>query len=435
MKRILFFGPVLAAAILAGACGGDDKPPAKYPNGGGDGGTSTTDNGTNTTDNGTPTDTPIEHADLSEDAKSSYEKGYKLWSSGDLEGAKAAFKDATSKDSKSAPAFFALGCVLERLGDNLGAQSAYKSAIAAKADFEPAMGAYAINLARIGRGSDGDAFLVQQRTKFPQSARILTYLAEVKSLGKDSAGAQQTAGEALKIDPNLKEAMVVIARDHYRSGRMELAKYALRAILEGFGQGTPARDPENPEAHLLRGLIYRAAGDRGPAMKDFEAARQKRPDMVEALIQLGAMRLEAGNAQESQPVLELAIKFSPQNALAHMNLGDCYRLLTRYADAKKELDTALSLDSSLAAAHYDLGLMYLFAQNYPGMNATDQVAAALRELNTYKTMRGPKPVPGVNDDIDELISFGTQKQKDLQMAAGGGGGATPAAAPKDAGKG
>jgi tetratricopeptide (TPR) repeat protein len=432
MKRILFLAPVLAAALLVGACGGDDKPPAKYPTAGSDGGT--TDNGGGgTTDNGTPTDAPIEHADLSEDAKSSYEKGYKAWSSGDLEGAKAAFKDATNKDPKSAPAFFALGCVVERLGDNLGAQSAYKSALAAKADFEPAMGAYAINLARIGRGSDADAFLVQQKNKYPQSARILTYLAEVKSLAKDSAGAQQSAGEALKIDPNLKEAMVVIARDHYRSGRMELAKYALKAILEGFGMGTPARDPENPEAHLLRGLIYRAAGDRGPAMKDFEAARQKRPDMVEALIQLGAMRLEAGNAQESQSVLELAIKFAPQSALAHMNLGDCYRLLTRYTDAKKELDTALSLDSTLAAAHYDLGLMYLFAQSYPGMSAMDQVGAALRELNTYKTMRGPKPVPGVNDDIDELISFGTQKQKDLQMAAGGG--AAPAAGPKDAGKG
>ena len=430
MKRIALLGPIFAAAILAAACGGDDKPPSKFPTSGSDGGTSSPNN----TDTPTvPTDTPIEHADLSDEARSAYEKGYKAWMSGDLEGAKIAFKEATSKDSKSAPAFFSLGCVLERLGDNLGAQSAYKSAVAAKSDFEPAMGAYALNLARIGRGGDADAYLVGQRQKFPQSARIITYLAEVKSLAKDSAGAQQAAGEALKIDPNYKEAMVVIARDHHRAGRDELAKYALKAILEGFGMGTPARDPENAEAHLLRGLIFRAAGERGPAMKDFEAARNKRPDLVEALIQIGAMTLEAGNSQAAQGPLELAVKFAPQSAIAHMNLGDCYRLATRWADAKKELDTALSLDSSLAAAHYDIGLMYLFAPNYPGMTALDQVAAALRELNTYKTMRGPKPVAGVNDDIDELISFGTQKQKDLQMSTGGG---TPAAAPaKDAGKG
>ncbi|CAN5388671.1 hypothetical protein BH09MYX1_BH09MYX1_19900 [soil metagenome] len=431
MKRIAFLGPFLAAAILAAACGGDDKPPAKFPNAGSDGGTANVDT---PPDNGTPTDTPVEHADVSEEAKASYDKGYKAWMSGDLEGAKTAFKEATTKDPKSAPAFFSLGCVLERLGDNLGAQSAYKSAVAAKSDFEPAMGAYALNLARIGRGSDADAYLVGQRTKFPQSARIITYLAEVKSLAKDSAGAQQLAGEALKIDPSFKEAMVVIARDHHRSGRDELAKYALTAILDGFGMGTPARDPDNAEAHLLRGLIFRAAGDRGPAMKDFEAARQKRPDLVEALIQIGAMALEAGNADAARPVLELAIKFAPQSAVAHMNLGDCYRLATQYVNAKKELDTALSLDSSLAAAHYDIGLMYLFAPSYPGTSAADQVTAALRELNTYKTMRGPKAPPGVNDDIDELISFGIQKQKD-QAITNGGGGTTPAAPVKDAGKG
>ena len=31
-------------------------------------------------------------------------------------------------------------------------------------------------------------------------------------------------------------------------------------------------------------------------MTDFQAARAKRPDLVEATIQLGAMKLEAGNA-------------------------------------------------------------------------------------------------------------------------------------------
>ena len=434
MKRVLLLSPLVAAAIVFAACGGDDKPPVKYPSSESDGGSSTGD--PVTAGDGGPqvgvTEGPQEHADLAAEAKSAYDRGFKAWMSGDLEGAKAGFKEATTKDSKGAAAFYSLGCVLERLGDNQGAQSAYKSAVAAKSDYELAMGAYALNLAHTGHISDADTFLNDKRNKFPQSARIVTYLAEVKSLAKDSAGAQQLAGEALKIDPNFKDAMVVIARDHHRNGRDELAKYALRAILEGFGMGTPARDPENAEAHLLRGLIFRAAGERGPAMKDFEAAKNKRPDLVEASIQLGAMKLEAGNALEAQPLLESAVKFAPQSALAHMNLGDCYRLLTRYADAKKELDTSLSYDSSLAAAHYDMGLMYLFAPNFPGMSALDQVAAALRELNTYKTMRGPKPLPGVNDDIDELIAFGTQKQKDLQMSTGTP--ATPTAA-KDAGKG
>ena len=436
--RGLALGPLVAALVFAAACGGDDKPTVKYPTGAGDDGGVAT--GTNvSTDTGAQvgvTDGPTAHTDLQGAAKDAYDRGFKAWMNGDLPGAKTAFKEATEKDSKAAPAFYSLGCVLERLGDNAGAQQAYRQAYSAKSDYELAMGGYALNLARTGHGGEADTFLRDKKSKFPQSARIANYLAEVKSLAKDSAGAQQLAGEALRIDPNFKDAMVTIARDHHRAGRAELASYALRAILDGFGQGTPARDPDNAEAHLLRGLIERDAGLRIAALKDFEAARAKRPDLVEAAIQIGAMKLEAGNAQEAQPILESAARFAPQHPLAHLNLGDCYRLLTRYADAKKELDTALSLDSTLSAAHYDMGLMYLFAPSFPGMSASDQVAAALRELNTYRQMRGPKAPPGVSDDIDELITRATQKQKDMNMAAGGAASAAPAAsgAKPDAGK-
>lgn len=435
--RGLLLAPLLAAVLAAAACGGDDKPAVKYPTAAGDAGV---EQGTTVSnDTGAQvgvTDGPNAHTDLEGAAKDAYDRGFKAWMNGDLPGAKTAFKEATEKDSKAAPAYYSLGCVLERLGDNAGAQQAYRQAYSAKSDYELAMGGYALNLARTGHGGEADTFLQDKKNKFPQSARIANYLAEVKSLAKDSAGAQQLAGEALRIDPNFKDAMVTIARDHHRAGRAELASYALRAILDGFGQGTPARDPDNAEAHLLRGLIERDAGLRIAALKDFEAARAKRPDLVEAAIQIGAMKLEAGNAQEAQPILESAVRFAPQHPLAHLNLGDCYRLLTRYADAKKELDTALSLDSTLSAAHYDMGLMYLFAPSFPGMSAGDQVTAALRELNTYRQMRGPKAPPGVSDDIDELITRATQKQKDMNMAAAPPASAAPAAsgAKADAGK-
>ena len=49
------------------------------------------------------------------------------------------------------------------------------------------------------------------------------------------------------------------------------------AILEGFGDSTPARDKDNPEARLLRGVISKENGRRAAAMTDFDAARTKRP--------------------------------------------------------------------------------------------------------------------------------------------------------------
>ncbi len=401
------------------ACGGDDSKNPKYP--AKDGGETATSDTNVTVGEGDAaavvgvSDTSTQ--DLSGGSKSAYDDGFKAWMSGDLQTAKTKFREVTTSDPKASAAFYSLGCVLERLGDNAGAQTAYRQAFTAKSDNEIAMGAYALNLAHTGHQGDADTFLSDKHQRNPKSARLETYLAEVKSLAKDSTSAQQLAQDALRIDPNFKDAMIVIARDHYRAGRIDLAKYALTAVLEGFGQASPARDPGNAEALLLRGIIAREQGLRIAAMKDFDLARQKRPDLVEATIQVAAMKLEAGNASEAQPLLESAVKYAPQSAIAHMNLGDCYRLAARWADAKRELDQSLALDSTLLGAHYAMGLMYLNAPNYPGMDAKAQVAAALRELNTYKNMRGAKAPPGTSDDIDDLIARATDKQNQMNMPA------------------
>lgn len=368
-------------------------------------------------------------------AKDSYDKGWNAWLTGDLQTAKASFTDAASKAPTNPAPQLSLGSVLERLGDTAGAQQAYRASFTAKTDYEPALCSYALSLAHGGHGGEADTFLTDKKAKMPQSARVAACLAEVKSLAKDSGTAQQLAQDALRINPDYKAAMVVIARDHYRAGRIELAKYALQAILDGFGDSSPPRDKDNAEAHLLRGIIEREQGQRIAAMKDFEAAKAKRPDLVEAQIQAGAMRLEAGNVAEALPMLETAVKFAPKSAIAHLNLGDAYRLSGRTDEAKKEFDTSLSLDSTLAAAHYNMGLMYLFSPNIAGMSADQQVTTAIREFETYKSMKGGK---GTGDDTEELLSRARAKQAELKQTASAaagaaGSGAKPAAAAADAG--
>ena len=321
-----------AFATAGVGCGGEDKK-VEYPK-------STVDGGV--VDQGTPvsTDTgqqvgvtggPDAHSDLTGSAKSAYDKGFQAWMRGDLQGAKAGFQEAASNDSKSAAPHYSLGCVYDRLGEYSSAQTEYRKALDLKPDYELAMGGYAMSLATSGHAGEADTNLTAQRAKMPNSARVATYLAEIKSMENDSGSAQQIAQDALRLDPDFKDAMVTIARDHYRARRMELAKYAIQAILDGFGDVSPPRDPTNAEAHLLRGLIYKETGFRQGAFKDFEAAVAKRPDMVEALIQLGVMKLEAGNSAEAVPLLEAATKFGPKSSLAHLNLGDGYRLAGRPA--------------------------------------------------------------------------------------------------------
>lgn len=364
---------------------------------------------------------------LAGDAKAAYEQGWQAWLNGDLPNAKKYFLEAQSKDSKSPSPPYSLGVVMERLGDVSGAQQSYRSAFTNSPEHEVSMCAYALSLASAGHAGEADTFLADKRNKRQNSPRLTACHAELKSLAKDHGSAQQLAQDALRMDPDFKDAMVTIARDHYRARKLQLANYALSAVLEGFGESAPPRDKENAEAHLIRGLILREGGSRAVALQDFEAAVKRRPDLVEALVNLGSMRLEAGNANEAMPVLESATRFAPNNAIAHLNLGDSYRLLGRYADAKKEFDLALSRDSSLAAAHYDLGLMYLTAPTVPGNTADSQVSTAIKELETYRTMRGPKALPGVQDDIDDLIARAKAKQAELKQVPAAG--AAPAGAP------
>lgn len=409
----------VGAAFVAPACGGDK--PVNYPSPEAGAGAVVTDNqgGQVGVIDGAGT------SGLEGSAKSAYDAGWQAWLKGDLATAKKQFQEAASLAPKSPSPPYSLGVVEEHLGNLSGAQQSYRTAFSNDPEHELSMCAYALSLANGKSPGEADTFLTDKRAKKDKSPRLTACAAEVKSIQKDHATAQQLGQDALRMDPNFKDAMVTLARDHYRARKMDLAKYALQAVLEGFGDATPARDKDNAEAHLLRGLIMREEGKRIVALKDFEDATKRRPDLVEALVNLGSMRLEAGNANEALAPLESATRFAPNNALAHLNLGDNYRLLQRYPEAKAEFDKALSLDSSLAAAHYDIGLMYLTAQSIPGTSADQQVSTAIKELETYKTMRGAKAPPGVNDEIDDLLNRAKAKQAELKntVAAPAGGAA------------
>lgn len=403
-----------AAAIALSGCGGAEPPPPK---------TAPSPEVAAAPAASTPAEVahlsagPPAGADLSGDAKAAYDRGFQAWTSGDLKSAKAAFGDAVSRAPNSGAARYSLGCVLERLGDTSGALDAFRAGSLAKPRSEPAVGGYAVLLARSGRGPEAEQFLVGERAKDPQSVALIVDLAEVKSLEGDSAGCQQLAQQALAKQPDFKDAMVVIARDYYRSHRWDLARYALGAILDGAGDGSiPPRDAGNPQALLLRALIERESGQRKQAIADFERAIAQRSDLFEAYANLGEMKLEAGNATEAESPLEKAVRYSPNMAVAHLDLGDCYRLLGQSAEAKREFDTALGMDSTLAGAHYDLGLLYLFSPSVPGVGGPeDQITRAIAELQNYKSMRGAKALKGQGDDVDELLSTAKRKQSELQL--------------------
>jgi tetratricopeptide (TPR) repeat protein len=351
---------------------------------------------------------------MNSSAQGYYAKALQAFATGDLKNARDGFTQATQADSRAHQAYYSLGVVQERLRDP-AAPASYRQAITLVSDYEPAIIALAMYQARKGQTSDAERLLTEKKGQMPKSAAVIATLAEVKSLQKDTGSAQRLAQEALKINPDYRPAMVIIARDHYRNRRLDLALYALQAILDGFEpiQDNPPRDKDNPEALMLRGLIFREQGQRAQAMAQFKEAVQKRPDLVDARVAYATYLLEAGNAQEALPILEGAVKFDNDNIAAHLDLGDAYRLVGRYPDAKREFEWVVGKDSTLPQVHYDLGLLYLFAPNIPGMTAQQQVTNAQNELKRYQELhkKGDE-----KDDSDELLQRAKLKQGELDAA-------------------
>lgn len=345
-------------------------------------------------------------------AAQAYTAGMTAFQNQDLAGARAQFIKASEADPKAFQAFYSLGVVRERLGDTSGALSSYRRATSIVPDYEPAIAAYAVLLARSGKTDEAVEYLNARLAAMPRSAAVAGALAEVKSVQGDSGAAQRFAQEALKKNPDYRPAMVTIARDHYRARRLDLALYALRGILDGYGTENPPRDKNNAEARLIRGLIFKEQGLRGPAMDELKRAMEIRPDLVEARVHLATYLLESGNAVEATPLLEGALRYQNDHVMAHLNLGDAYRLLGKTAEAKRELEWVAVKDPALYQVHYNLGLLYLFSDNVPGVSAMQATDRAIAEFEQYKKLR-PRQA-GSNDDTDELITRAKTKKGLLQ---------------------
>lgn len=348
---------------------------------------------------------------MNETALLAYVQGLQAFGYGDLAGAKAAFSRALESDPKAYQAHYSLGVVNERLDDPSAALASYRDSLTIVADYEPAIVAHALLQAHRGKWSEAEAFLEARRINMPNSALVLAALAEIKSLSRDTASAQRLAQEALKKDPGCAPAMVTIARDHYRNRRIDLALYALRAILDGFGDHDPPRDRDNGEALYLRALIFREEGQRAAAIDALKRVVTLRPDLVDARVALAQYYLEAGNASEALPILEGAVRYRAEDIGARLAIGDCYRLLGRINEAKAQLDWVLQRDPSLAQANYNLALLYLFSPAIAGMDAKSQTTAAIAEIEKYQKKRGPS---ASGDDSTDLLNRARQRLADIE---------------------
>lgn len=215
-----------------------------------------------------------------------------------------------------------------------------------------------------------------------QAALGRAYLSSF-TLSKDVAlagRAQDAAERAVRLDPDLPEAQITVARVLRATGRPADALPILRKIL--------AKDPGSVEAVATLAAALHAAGDSTGAEatwkhlvemrptswsshKDLagfffrenryaEAAREYRraidlnPGVYGLHYSLGAVRIRQGRFDDAIGSLKKSIEIKP-SSLAYSNLGDCQYLLGDFPDASRSFEKAVALTPGDYRTHVYLG--------------------------------------------------------------------------------
>ncbi|TWB20836.1 hypothetical protein FBZ89_106240 [Nitrospirillum amazonense] len=182
----------------------------------------------------------------------------------------------------------------------------------------------------------------------------------------ERGGDAPPTGEAAGDDPSLAAAASLLA-----AGRADAAWVLCRPAL--------AAGARTPGWLALAGRVLLAL-DRPAAAEPVLAlaAATARPDEAAdlGLFTLWGVALRRlGRVPQAEPVLRMALRLSPRDALCHSNLAAVLRALDRLAEAEDAARAALTLDPGLINGHVNLASI-LLAQGRPSL----ALAASRRAL-------------------------------------------------------
>ena len=215
-----------------------------------------------------------------------------------------------------------------------------------------------------------------------QAALGRAYLA-LFNLSKDAAiveQAREAAERAVRLDPDLPEAQITVARTLRATGRPADAVPILRKLLE--------RDPGNADAVASLAAALEGAGDSAgadatwkhlvdmrptgwsshkdlagflfrqsryaEAAQEYQRAIELNPSVYGLYYSLGAVQVRQGLLDDAIRSLKKSIEIKP-SSLAWSNLGTCQYLLGHFPEATASFEKALALTPGDYRLHVYLG--------------------------------------------------------------------------------
>ncbi len=184
------------------------------------------------------------------------------------------------------------------------------------------------------------------------------------------------AKAALKKSEKYTPAMEILARAYFHLGKYEFANGICKTAID--------LNPQAGKCYNIKGFISLKRKNDPDAIKAFKKATEVEPRLGAAWLNLSAQYLKVKNYPEALPAAKKAAELMPQRAEAHLNYGAALRGTKKNNEALVEFTKALKLRANYGAALFNLGILYLDAETFAGMDKLAQLAKAEGYLNKYK---------------------------------------------------
>ncbi len=145
---------------------------------------------------------------------------------------------------------------------------------------------------------------------------------------------------------------------------------------ESFARQALALEPENPQIHLLLGVLTGKTGRPDLAIEHFEKVLVQIPHSFESLFWLSMLERQQKHLDVALSFALKALELRPNDAFANNNLGMCYMDLLRLEEAIVCFQKAASVRADMAPIFYNLGTaLYLVGRDLDSAKAFDLALA------------------------------------------------------------
>jgi tetratricopeptide (TPR) repeat protein len=236
--------------------------------------------------------------------------------------------------------------------------------------FEAIRGIVQVDEAK-NKPADAMAFVQEQIKRNPNSPGLFMLLAELQVQAKQLKQAEDSTNQVLALDKNNIAAMVLLAQLQSVDGSTDKAialyqraielsprdvrlQIALGAIYERAGNWQQAEstyqkvltiDAENALAsNNLAYLLLEHGGSPNVALTLAQTAHRGLPNLPNSADTLGWAYFNNGGYSVAAPLLEGAVKATPNNQAYRYHLGLTYQKLNDPVRARTELEKVISLN-------------------------------------------------------------------------------------------